>query len=298
MEAINDVTWITDLRDTGHGDLVGRRASLMSWFAMDEKPVTATGGFRFVARSRGRTMGAGVRSPYGLQIVENCVTCPHKESRLFCNLPPAPLQRLADITGSATYPKGAALFVEGQPARGVFILCAGHVKLSTSSADGRTLILRISEPGDLLGLPSTISGRPYEVTADVLEPTQANFISRADFLSFLHDFGEVAVRVAQELSESYQSALAEMRTIGLSHSAREKLARFVLDWSAQHPSEGGAVKFNLTLTHEEIAQMIGASRETVTRLFADFKKHNFLQVKGSSVTIKDRRGLEQVLQES
>ncbi len=239
-----------------------------------------------------------MRSPYGLQIIENCMACPHKESRLFCNLPPVALQRLSEITASATYPKGATLFVEGQPSRGVFILCAGHVKLSTSSSDGRTLILRISEPGDLLGLPATISGRPYEVTADVIEPTQANFISHDDFLNFLRDHGEAALRVAQELSESYQAAFAEMRTIGLSHSAREKLARFLLDWSANHPSDNGVIKFSLTLTHEEIAQMIGASRETVTRLFADFKKKNLLQIKGSSVIIRDKLGMERLLQET
>jgi CRP/FNR family transcriptional regulator, cyclic AMP receptor protein len=239
-----------------------------------------------------------MRSPYGLQIVESCVTCPHREDRLFCNLPPAALQHLSEITGSATYPKGATLFVEGQSSRGVFILCTGHVKLSTSSSDGKTLILRISEPGDLLGLPATISGRPYEVTADVIEPTQANFISRADFLNFLREHGDAALRVAQELSETYQSAFAEMRTIGLSHSTGEKLARFLLDWSANHKPENGSIKFNLTLTHEEIAQMIGASRETVTRLFADFKKRNFLQVKGSSVTIKDKPGLERLVQDS
>ncbi len=239
-----------------------------------------------------------MRAPYGLQIIENCVTCPHKESRLFCNLPPPALQRLSEITSSATYPKGAALFVEGQSSRGLFILCAGHVKLSTSSADGKTLILSISEPGDLLGLPATISGRPYEVTADVIEPTQANFISRSDFLNFLREHGEAALRVAQALSETYQTAFAEMRTIGLSHSAREKVARFLLDWSAKHPSENGAVKFNLTLTHEEIAQMVGVSRETVSRLFADFKKKNLLQIKGSSVTIKDKLGLERLLQDS
>jgi CRP/FNR family transcriptional regulator len=186
--------------------------------------------------------------------------------------------------------------VEGQPARGVFILCAGHVKLSTSSADGRTLILRISDPGELLGLPATISGRPYEVTADVVEPTQANFISQADFLNFLKDFGEAALRVAQELSDTYQTAFAEMRTIGLSHSAREKLARFLLEWSSSHPSENGTIKFNLTLTHEEIAQMIGSSRETVTRIFGEFKKSNLLQIKGSSVTLKNKPGLEQLLQ--
>src|SRR5579862_90708 len=267
---------------------------------MSDTQPPPTGRFRFVNRRRGRAMATGVstRSPYGLQIVENCVTCPHKESRLFCNLGPAALQRLSEITASATYPKGATLFVEGQPARGAFILCAGHVKLSTSSADGRTLILRISDPGDLLGLPATISGRPYEVTADVIEPTQANFISRTDFLNFLRDHGDAALRVAQELSETYQSAFAEMRTIGLSHSTGEKLARFLLDWSANHKPENGTVKFNLTLTHEEIAQMIGASRETVTRLFADFKKKNFLRIKGSSVTINDKPGLERLLENS
>src|SRR5580700_4208149 len=196
---------------------------------MDDKQTLSTGRFHFVTRGRRSTIRAGIsmRAPYGLQIIENCVTCPHKESRLFCNLPAAALQRLSEITSSATYPKGATLFVEGQPARGVFILCAGHVKLSTSSSDGRTLILRISEPGDLMGLPATISGRPYEVTAEVIEPTQANFISRADFIGFLREFGDAALRVAQELSNTYQSALAEMRTIGLSHSAGEKLARFV-----------------------------------------------------------------------
>jgi CRP/FNR family transcriptional regulator, cyclic AMP receptor protein len=267
---------------------------------MDDIQTPSGGKFHFVMRGRGYRMGTGIsmRSPYGLQIIENCVACPHKESRLFCNLAPPALQRLSEITSSATYPKGATLFVEGQPSRGLFVLCAGHVKLSTSSSDGRTLILRISEPGDLLGLPATISGRAYEVTADVIEPTQANFISRTDFLNFLRDHGEAALRVAQELSETYQAAFAEMRTIGLSHSAREKLARFVLDWSAHHPSDKGVIKFNLTLTHEEIAQMIGASRETVTRLFADFKKNNLLQIKGSSVTIKNKLGLERLLQES
>src|SRR5271169_6997310 len=267
---------------------------------MDNLETPSTGRFRFVTRGRRRTMGTGIamRSPYGLRTIENCVTCPYRQDRLFCNLAPEAIQHLSKIAGPAIYPKGATLFVEGQASRGVFILCAGHVKLSTSSADGKTLILRISEPGDLLGLPGTISGRPYEVTADVIEPTQANFISRTDFLNFLRDHGEAALRVAQELSETYQTAFAEMRTIGLSHSAREKLARFLLDWSAHHPSDNGAIKFNLTLTHEEIAQMIGASRETVTRLFADFKKNNLLQIKGSSVTIQDKLGIERLLQES
>jgi CRP/FNR family transcriptional regulator len=185
--------------------------------------------------------------------------------------------------------------VEGQSPRGVFILCNGRVKLSTSSADGRTLILRISEPGEVLGLPATVTGKPYELTAEGIEPTQANFISRQDFLLFLREHGEAALRVAQQLGETYHSAIAEMRTIGLSHSAGEKLARFLLELSANQREGKGEVKLTLTLTHEEIAQMIGASRETVTRLFADFKKRQLLQVKGSTLIIKDKAGLESVV---
>lgn len=253
--------------------------------------------FQFVTRHERGILhdGKAMRAPYGLEIIENCMACPHREDRLFCNLPPAAVERLAGITSSASYPKGATLFVEGQTARGVFILCTGKVKLSTSSADGKTLILRISEPGEVLGLPATVTGSAYELTADVIEPAQANFISRMDFLHFLKEYGEAALRVAQQLGETYHSAISEMRTIGLSHSAGEKLARFLLEWSADYPEEKGQVRMKLTLTHEEIAQMIGASRETVTRLFADFRKKELVQVVGSTLTIKNKAALENLL---
>jgi cyclic nucleotide-binding protein len=107
--------------------------------------------------SANKTMPA----PYGLEIIESCMNCPHREERLFCNLPTASVQKLSSITSPASYPKGAMLFVEGQSPRGVFILCSGKVKLSTSSADGKTLILRISEIGEVLGLAAVVSGKPF-----------------------------------------------------------------------------------------------------------------------------------------
>lgn len=238
-----------------------------------------------------------MRAPYGLEIIESCISCPQREEMLFCNLPPAAVQRLAAITSASSYPKGATLFVEGQAPRGVFILCAGRVKLSTTSADGKTLILRIADPGEVLGLPATVTGKPYELTADVIEPSQANFIPQAEFLTFLREHGEAALRVAQQLGETYHSAIAEMRSIGLSHSAGEKLARFLLDLCVDHEGKTDEVRLTVTLTHEEIGQMIGASRETVTRLFSDFKKKQLLQVKGSTLTIRSKAGLENLLQE-
>ena len=142
---------------------------------------------------------------------------------------PPTLRKLAAITSASSYPKGAMLFVEGQTPRGVFILCWGRVKLSTTSADGKTLIVRIADTGEVLGLPATVTEKPYELTAEVIEPAQANFIPRQDFLNFLREHGEVGLRVAQQLGETYDSAIAEIRMIGLSHSVAEKLARFLLD---------------------------------------------------------------------
>ena len=255
------------------------------------------GRFHFVLGKHSGIVGesASMRAPYGLEIIESCLSCPHREERLFCNLPPPVLQRLAAITSASSYPKGATLFVEGQLARGIFILCSGRVKLSTTSADGKTLIVRITDQGEVVGLPATVTGKPYELTAEVIEPTQANFIARQEFLNFLREHGEVGLRVAQQLGETYHSAIAEMRTIGLSHSVGERLARFLLDLSAGHDNGKGEVRVTLTLTHEEIAQMIGASRETVTRLFGEFKRKQLLQVKGSTLIIKNKAGLENVV---
>ena len=228
-------------------------------------------------------------------MIENCLSCPYRQERLFCNSSDVALKRLAGITSSAAYPKGATLFVEGQPARGLFVLCSGRVKLSTSSADGKTLILRISEPGEVLGLPATVTGTCYELTADVIEPAQANFIARTDFLRFLKDTGEAGLRVAQQLGETYHSAISEVRTIGLSHSADEKLARFLLERASNYPEEKGRVRIKLTLTHEEIAQMIGSSRETVTRRLTDFRKRQLLEVAGSTLLIKNKAALESIV---
>jgi CRP/FNR family transcriptional regulator len=144
-------------------------------------------------------------------------------------------------------------------------------------------------------LPATVTGTCYELTADVIEPGQANFIARTDFLSFLKDSGEAALRVAQQLGETYHSAISEMRTIGLSHSAGEKLARLLLEWASNYPEEKGQVRIELTLTHEEMAQMIGSSRETVTRRLTDFRKKQLLEVTGSTLVIKNKAALESIV---
>jgi CRP/FNR family transcriptional regulator len=221
------------------------------------------------------------------------------KERLFCDLSRPAIEGLDAISSSATYPKGAILFVEGQESRGVFVICNGRIKLTAGSADGKSLILRIADPGEVVGLPSVISGKAYEVTAEALEPIQANFIPRDLFLRFLREHGDAALRVAEILSDIYYAAYQEVRYLGLSGSAAEKLARFLLDLATQHSQNSaqnnGSIRITLTLTHEEIGAMIGASRETITRLFSNFKHQHLVEVHGATLTITNRRGLEDLL---
>jgi len=236
-----------------------------------------------------------MRAPYGLNIIDNCLTCPVREEHLFCNLSRPALQKLDEIKSTAIYPKSAVLFIEGQQPRGVFVLCAGKAKLSTSSSEGKTLITKISHAGDVLGLNAAISNHPYEVTAEMIEPGQANFIPRDALLHFLKEHGEVALRVAEQLSRNYYTAYEEIRTLGLTASPAEKFAKLLLSWYPEKGARDGAAQITMTLTHEEIAEMIGTTRETVSRLFSDFKKKQLLQVKGSTVVLRNKDALAKLV---
>ena len=234
-------------------------------------------------------------APYGLRILDNCVSCPVKKARPFCNLPLPAAQRLNEIKSTAVYSKGTMLFLEGQRPRGVFVLCMGKAKLSTSSREGKTIITKIAEAGDLLGLNAMISNVPYEVTAEMMEPGQANFIPREPLILMMREFPDVALRIAQQLNRNYFTAHEEIRTLGLATSS-ERFAKLLLQWSIKTTQDNGSSQIRLTLTQEEIAEVIGTTRETVTRLFANFKKKQLLQVQGETLVIHSRFALEQMVQ--
>jgi CRP/FNR family cyclic AMP-dependent transcriptional regulator len=240
-----------------------------------------------------------MKSPYGLHVIESCLTCPLVKDRIFCNLPLPVLGAFDAISAGSTYPKDAVLFVEGQEARGVYVLCTGRVKLSMTSADGKCILVRIAEAGEMVGLPGTLSGSPYEVTAETLEPVQANFIPREAFLRFLREHGEASLRVAEMLTQIYRSTLMEVRYLGFARTAAGKFARFLLDLTDNgHGAATSAdrTRATLTLTHKEIGERIGASRETVTRLFSDFRREHLIEMHGSTVVLADKPSLERLIE--
>src|SRR6201981_4179724 len=134
-----------------------------------------------------------MNTPYGLEIVENCTNCKLKRDDFFCNLSAPVLKIFSAISHQTTFPPEATLFVEGQNSRGVFLLCSGKVKLSTTSRDGKVLILKMAGPGDALGLSAVISGTSYEMTAETAVPCHVNFVQREALLGLLQRHGEAGL---------------------------------------------------------------------------------------------------------
>ena len=230
-------------------------------------------------------------------IAYDCLSCPVRGERSFCDLSLRALEALNKVKCRASYPTGAKLLHEGQPARGVFVLCAGTAKLWTSSSNGKMIITRIAHSGEVLGLNAAISGRPYGVSAEMMEPGETNFIPRTSLLLLMKDHSEVAVGVGEQLSAVYYTAHDEVRTLGLTTHPAERLAKLLLCWTINvRQNDGGddSLPVKLTLNHEEIGQTIGATRQTVTRLLSEFRKRQMLQLTKSVLCIQDRPALEKI----
>jgi CRP/FNR family transcriptional regulator len=234
-----------------------------------------------------------MKGPYGFELNDNCQNCKLRSNGFFCQLPQAALKDLNAIKFTSAYPAGAVLFIEKQTARGIYLLCEGEVKLSISSSEGKKLILRITKPGEVLGLVSAGAGKSHEVTAETLRPCQVAFIPRDAFLQFLSKHPEAYPIIATQLGSQYQVACEQLRTLGLATSAPEKLAKLLLDFATtgQQTKEGTRIK--LPLTHEEIAEFIGTTRETVTRTLSEFKSQHLVELHGSTLVIGNREALQE-----
>jgi CRP/FNR family transcriptional regulator, cyclic AMP receptor protein len=229
--------------------------------------------------------------PYGLRIIENCIDCEARPNALFCNLGPAATADLNAIRQVSVYPAGAVLFVEGQPGQGLYILCSGRAKLTASSRRGRSVIIRVANAGEVLGFSATVSGATYVGTAETLEPTQVNYLPRAQFLEFLGRHSDVAVRTAQHLSLELSRAYEQIARVALSPTVRSRLAGLLLESAGERKTVERGTRFQMRLTHEEVAEIISTSRETVSRLLGEFRREGLIEIRGAHVIIVDPAAL-------
>jgi CRP/FNR family cyclic AMP-dependent transcriptional regulator len=152
----------------------------------------------------------------------SCLDCVERSDGVFCDLEPDALEAFDGIKSTQTCAKGTVLFREGQPARGVFLLCQGRVRLSICSESGRRMTVRVAGPGEALGLSAAVAGGCYGVTAEALDGVLVAAVRRKDLLQFLHDHRDVCLQVVNLLSEDLHVAYDRVRAVGLGRARRPR----------------------------------------------------------------------------
>ena len=185
--------------------------------------------------------------------------------------------------------RGNVLFNEGEPARGVYILRTGRATVTISSSEGHFVMLRLAQAGDVLGLNSVLRGGSYDTTVKIFESCRADFIARSELIEVMQRSQAGAQAILEMLSRELAELTDRAKLLLLSRTACGRLARLLLEWSKQDTA-----RLDRVFTHEEIAQMICSSRETVTRLMASLSKQQIIRVTSDSILIRDQPALQKL----
>ena len=234
-----------------------------------------------------------MRAPRRFMFSDGCLSCTLRQEGDFCALPHPLLAELHGMGHLTLYPPDAVLMTEGQAPRGVFIVCSGRVKLSVQANDGKTVILKVAGERQVLGLSAVVSGQPSPIEATTIELCQIKFVDTESFLNLVDRSSVAALACARLLGQEIGIAFRDVHDLLLARSSTEKLARLLLSWAAKEP-RNLEVRVATNFTHEEIAQMIGSSRETVTRLLSDLKRKELIRLEGSTLVISNRIALQAI----
>lgn len=183
------------------------------------------------------------------------------------------------------FARGSVLFLQGDECRGVLVLRKGRVKLYADNYAGKSAILAVAGPGQILGLAAAMTGRCFEATAEALEPCEAEFIPRTQLLRRLTNDGDLALQVCTQLSESYFDIRDSLASLSGADPVVVRLARLLEAWTSDR------VRTRPGFTHQEIAEIIGTTRETVTRSFRELRCNGIATLKNGELVIHDRHRL-------
>lgn len=210
--------------------------------------------------------------------------------RILGGLPHQTLYAFDSIKRPKTYPNRALLLAQGQAPIGILLIRSGRVRLSICNREGKKVIFRIAEPGDILGMSGVLTGKSHLFSAESLEACQVDFVSSENFREFLQRYPNACLRVAQEMSENYRAACNDVTS--RFRSVRERLAQFLLQASSKVSGPAGHERLNLAVNQDEIAQLFGVTRESISRAFSDLKKRGIVRGRRSTWVICNKSGLE------
>jgi len=211
--------------------------------------------------------------------------CLIKENTLFTDLSEGQLGAFKDVIVFSTFGKRDVIFLEGDRVEGLYVVRLGRVKLLRASASGKEQIIKILNPGDILGFEIFYGAEFFTNTAIAMEDCELCYISKDDFFDILEKEPYIAKKLIISMGRELKEAYERIGHLGLLN-AREKLAQLLytlaLDYGVR---ENGGIRLNLQLSRLEIAELLGITQETSIRLLKGFKEEGIISIKRKEIVI-------------
>jgi CRP/FNR family transcriptional regulator, cyclic AMP receptor protein len=219
------------------------------------------------------------------------VNDPLARAGIFQGVDPSAAQDLKAALEPVSFPRSHVIFAEGEPGDRLYIVLSGKVKIGRRSPDGRENLLAVFGPSDMFGELSIFDPGPRTSTATTVTEVSAVSMDRAALREWITKRPEIAeqlLRVIARRLRRTNNMLADLIFTDVPGRVAKALLQLAHDFGTQ---EGGMLRVTHDLTQEEIAQLVGASRETVNKALADFAHRGWLRLEGKSVLILEPQRL-------
>jgi CRP-like cAMP-binding protein len=216
----------------------------------------------------------------------SCEECSSKECLFRKTLPYEKLIRLHKIKHMVRYIKGQYIYHEGAQPSGIYCIHKGKVKIAKLGSEGKEQIIYLSKSGDTFGVKDVLHKNKYTTSSAALEDSFICHIPKTDFLFFLEEEAGFASEIRSHLCNIQD--IIEEKVLNLSQrSVRERLAIYLIELNANFGLrlDNEESFIDLSLSRDELANLVGTATETLIRLISEFKKEEILYLKGKKITI-------------
>ncbi len=219
-----------------------------------------------------------------------------KQVSVFQDLSQGQLQLLYDLVALRSYSSGDFVFTQGQAGDAVFFVVTGRVKVAVMAPDGREKIIKVMEPGHVFGEVVLFEGGPYPASAQAMDDCQVGVLRNEDLYALLHEEADLAISLLQLLAKRLKMAQRQLQDLALK-DVFTRVAQLIFELAE---SEGvrlpcGSIQLRLRLTREEMAQLAGTSRETLTRMLGELRQQGLVTVERNQVFIPSMARLREVI---
>jgi len=223
----------------------------------------------------------------------DCANCISRGSSLFCDLHGSELDELNNSKHCVNYKKGQLVFSAGAYPHGLFCVRTGKIKIFQTGDEGKEQIVRMVKSGDVLGYRSLLSGDTYSASAEAIDDSTICFIPKSNFIHLLESNGNLSMQLMKLLSEDLKFAEHKITDIA-QKPVRERVAEAILYLIHMYGYDSDGATLNVTLSREDIANIVGTATETTIRLLSELKNDQVIQLNGKRITILNHKELVKV----